>query len=147
MIAAIITRFQRQRAMLLFTIAIALLMRPSVGHLPAPPSSSTIFNETKQLGYINLTWAAHCKPQVLANWSCFWCTDPSIKLVGTVHDNVTKLYGFVGFSPENATIIVSYRGSTNIANFFTDIDFKQVLSSNLYCQTSLDRLLYARCMV
>eukprot|EP00730_Choanoeca_flexa_P010048 TRINITY_DN14969_c0_g1_i1.p1 TRINITY_DN14969_c0_g1~~TRINITY_DN14969_c0_g1_i1.p1 ORF type:complete len:294 (+),score=48.75 TRINITY_DN14969_c0_g1_i1:60-941(+) len=89
-------------------------------------TAQTIFNETQQLEYINLTWAAHCNPQALANWSCFWCTDPTIQVVGTVHDDETKLYGFVAFSEANQSIIISYRGSTNIANFLTDIDFAQI---------------------
>jgi hypothetical protein len=63
----------------LLSLAILLFSYTPRAQASVHAATANVFNETKQLDYINLTWAAHCNPQVLANWSCFWCTDSTVR--------------------------------------------------------------------
>ncbi|EDQ84946.1 uncharacterized protein MONBRDRAFT_29759 [Monosiga brevicollis MX1] len=80
------------------------------------------FSEQVHRGYLAHSWAAYCPPEQLANWSCYWCQDNGTRLVDTVYDNRSRLYGYVAYNPINSTIIVSFRGSSNVANWLYDFD-------------------------
>lgn len=46
--------------------------------------------------------------------------------MGTVYDNLTELYGYVAYSNTANTIIISFRGSSNVDNWLADFDFIEV---------------------
>lgn len=93
--------------------------------LSAAGSHSIVFNYTKALRALHHSAAAHCHPEVLEKWSCGTACqhEEGIRNVTVIANNVTKTYGFVGYSPETNEILVSFRGSVNFQNIVTDIDF------------------------
>jgi len=74
------------------------------------------------------SYAASCR-QGLANWTCFWCKYlpglPPVHDAYVFSDNgIYGIYGYVGATDD--TIIISFRGSESLENWFDDLDFFQV---------------------
>lgn len=83
-----------------------------------------------------------CDASSLEAWNCEWCLDKTVVCVGAVYDRLTEAYGFVAYSKVrpympitpaafltqqvNKTIIVSFRGSSNLPNWIADFDLVKV---------------------
>ena len=76
---------------------------------------------------VYLSEAAFCESTDLEDWKCgAACNEvPGVVQVSRVKDNLLGVFGYVGFNPSDNEIIVSFRGSNNIANWIMNIDFKQ----------------------
>ena len=77
--------------------------------------------------------ASYCSASTLQSWSC----GPACQKTGGV-SNVTPIINsvrgtqcFVGYNAADNQIIVSFRGSRNIANWMSNIDYIQVPYKNV----------------
>lgn len=68
--------------------------------------------------------AAYCDASAIADWSCAACSDhPSFTNVNVYHNTSIDSQGFSGYDANSNTIIVAFRGSSNIPNWFNNLDF------------------------
>lgn len=86
------------------------------------PVQAVVFDEGISLQYLHYAYAAFCDPQQLQGWNCEWCLDKNFVLSGEFYDNITEVYGYVGYNPVNETIVISVRGTSNNANWIDDFD-------------------------
>eukprot|EP00043_Microstomoeca_roanoka_P015762 m.158261 g.158261 ORF g.158261 m.158261 type:complete len:265 (-) comp16326_c1_seq4:3010-3804(-) len=82
----------------------------------------TLLSLYSLLDVIDAVSYALCFDFILPSYAC--------RAVGTVHDNLTDAYGYVGYSPVDKWIIVSFRGSSNIENWIADFTFIKVKYNN-----------------
>ncbi len=77
--------------------------------------------------------AAHCSEATLKGWDCGVPCDkvPSVVNVTPILNNAKGTYGFVGFNSHENQIVVSFRGSVNIENWITNIDFIKTNYKNI----------------
>jgi len=74
--------------------------------------------------YLFYSYAAYCPSDSLTNWSCKWCNEGLVKdfvPTGFPYDPKIDGYGFLGYHPVNKTIVVSFRGTTDLVNWITDL--------------------------
>ncbi len=69
--------------------------------------------------------ATHCSVTSLNAWNC---GEPCTQLAGVTNMNLVVndakgTFGFVAYNKNSNEIVVSFRGSTNIENWITNIDF------------------------
>ena len=69
--------------------------------------------------------SAHCSVAVLEKWDCGEsCTkNPGVEQVSPLINEAAGTYGFVGYNSVEKEIVVSFRGSVNIANWITNVNF------------------------
>lgn len=77
--------------------------------------------------------ASHCSEATLKSWTCGTpCQKvPTVTNVTPIINNARGTYGFVGFNSHDNQIVVSFRGSVNIENWVTNIDFKKTNYKNI----------------
>ena len=80
-----------------------------------------------------LSAIAYCSLDKISNWTCNYCSDPSMKNIKSIvsfNDSQTGVQGFIGVL--NEAIVLSFRGTSNYENrksilkFFTTKTFPQV---------------------
>ncbi|TNV76820.1 hypothetical protein FGO68_gene11600 [Halteria grandinella] len=69
--------------------------------------------------------ASHCSVDVLEKWNCGEPCEknPSVQDVSPLINDAAGTFGFVGYNANLGEILVSFRGSVNIANWVTNINF------------------------
>lgn len=75
---------------------------------------------------------AYCGNTCLKSWSCQdGKTVPPLSNVAYLTQNITQADGYVGYAESTNTIVVSFRGSSNIPNWIENLNFEKV--PYIYC--------------
>jgi len=71
--------------------------------------------------------ASHCTAASLQSWTCGDACSKvaTVSQVTPIVNDAKGTYGFVGYSGHDNQIVVSFRGSVNVENWITNIDFKK----------------------
>eukprot|EP01099_Mayorella_cantabrigiensis_P002832 TRINITY_DN2273_c0_g1_i1.p1 TRINITY_DN2273_c0_g1~~TRINITY_DN2273_c0_g1_i1.p1 ORF type:complete len:300 (+),score=53.11 TRINITY_DN2273_c0_g1_i1:70-969(+) len=80
----------------------------------------------QSLSYLYYSYAAYCPQTALSAWTCTWCKQKGVsnfKPTAFPYDDKTKTLGYVGYNPDNNTIFIVFRGSSNIQNWI-DVDLR-----------------------
>jgi predicted lipase len=87
--------------------------------------SAESYSFTTGLRTMYYSSAAHCSVDVLEKWNCGEpCSkNPGVEQVSPIINQAAGTYGFVGYNPNEKEILVSFRGSVNVANWITNINF------------------------
>ena len=97
----------------LFVVASALSLTPY-----------DIAHSKQTAGYASL---AYCDDTCLNAWSCKSGTKlPGLKNVTYLAQSITQATGYLGYSSQLNTIIISFRGSSNIPNWIENLNFEKV---------------------
>jgi len=83
----------------------------------APPPDMVSSNFT-----LNLAYAAFCGETDLMTWTCHWCagSGANVELLAFLTNSTAGTQGYVGLDREHGRVIVSFRGSDNMANDIED---------------------------
>jgi hypothetical protein len=78
---------------------------------------------SKRLVYYSA--AAFCKESTLTNWNCGAACNgvPGIINFKPMSDVTQKNFGYTGYNSKLNEIVVAYRGSHNLENWISDINF------------------------
>jgi hypothetical protein len=83
-----------------------------------------MFDFVFALKALSFAYAAFCPESALQSWTCEWCTHRTLVNSTTVTSNaLTGAYGYV--SVWNDTVVVAFRGSSDVMNWILDIDAVQ----------------------
>lgn len=75
---------------------------------------------------------AKCDNTCLTTWSCHDGKKvPALSNVAYLTQNITQADGYVGYAESTNTIVVSFRGSSNIPNWIENLNFEKV--PYIYC--------------
>jgi len=80
-------------------------------------------NDAQQ--YLFYSYAAYCNTDKVADWSCKWCSEPSVidfEPIAFPYDRKIDGYGYIGIHHTNQTIVVAFRGSHDIRNYIIDLE-------------------------
>jgi hypothetical protein len=86
------------------------------------------YNPGESWSALHYCKAAYCPSSTLQGWNC----GPSCQFHGRfqlkgVYDNATiQSQGFSGYDPSADQIVVAFRGTSNIVNWISDLDFTKV---------------------
>jgi len=91
--------------------------------LVAASGAAPSFNKTNSYRFLYYAYAAYNMPTPGA-WNCPYCTNYTKGFVQTVscHNLTSGAYAYVGYNPNYAEIVASYRGSSDIQNWIEDLD-------------------------
>jgi len=78
--------------------------------------SQSFANNTLMYAY-----GAYCPSSLLSSWTCKWCQYVPYFQVDQVID-LDALQAFTGYDPVNDQVIISFRGTSNVVNWLTDLD-------------------------
>lgn len=84
------------------------------------------YEESRALAFLHFSSAAYCNEDVIADWSCASCKSADSTFSSKViTDKKTKTQVFVGRTRGEKTenIVVSFRGSSNIPNWISNLNF------------------------
>lgn len=120
---------------LAFLLATAVSTSAEEAAIQVVEEPNVIFNVENVRTILYYAYSAFCPAAQLEQWDCQWCElVPSFQTVSVVTDNVTDVYGFVGFvvnesdtgSAPNSLlaprIVASFRGSQDLRNWIVDVD-------------------------
>lgn len=92
-----------------------------------------VFIATAQASYDpNAAWSAlhfcktaYCDASAISSWSCGPACGfhPNFKVQGVYHNTTIDSQGYTGYDPSSNSIVVAFRGSSNIPNWLNDLDF------------------------
>jgi len=85
-------------------------------------------------GQLLIAYSSYCRPELITQWNCYWCTFPqafNVTVVKVVYNSQTHIQGFVGIYKDNrkrSTIGVAMRGTVMLdpVNWLHNIDFRLV---------------------
>ena len=87
----------------------------------------TPYNVTHSKQTAGYASVAYCSNSCLTSWSCkSSSTLPALTNVTYLSQSITQADGYVGYSSDLNTIIVSFRGSNNIPNWIENLNFEKV---------------------
>lgn len=70
-------------------------------------------------GHLKLAYAAYCPADEVRTWTCHWCKKaPTAQVLDVVHDHAAGTQVFIAVIPQSNLTIVSFRGTTNIINWY-----------------------------
>ena len=93
----------------------------------AGSSATAAFNMSVHDCALQYSAASHCSTASLEAWNCSSCKPlPGFVLTAVVDDPETNIRGFVGYSPQNDTLVVSFRGTVGHLNWLEDSDLNEV---------------------
>ena len=86
------------------------------------------YNATLSKSILYYASATFCDESTLQNWNCgpACSSQPGVGSVTIVSDYLLGTFGFVAYNNLTDTVIVSFRGSYNAANWASDADYFQV---------------------
>jgi hypothetical protein len=87
------------------------------------------FDTTTAYRFLYYSYAAYCSESSLMKWDCKFCKDK-----GTAGFNITDYFdnklsdtiGYVGYNHKNKEVVVAFRGSRDLMNWITDLEFWKV---------------------
>jgi predicted lipase len=91
---------------------------------------------------INTAWsalhyskAAYCDSSTLASWSCGSSCEffPNFQIQNVYDNPNVESQAYSGYDSGSNTIIVAFRGSSNIPNWISDLDFVKTTYTNAAC--------------
>jgi len=88
----------------------------------APFNAEGSFSINSADQYLSYSYAAYC-PSV-SSWGCTFC-ESGFHYTETVSDAVTGGLGYVGYISSTKTVVVAFRGSSNIQNWILNVDIDQ----------------------
>eukprot|EP01096_Ripella_sp_DP13-Kostka_P016170 TRINITY_DN778_c0_g1_i1.p1 TRINITY_DN778_c0_g1~~TRINITY_DN778_c0_g1_i1.p1 ORF type:complete len:316 (+),score=138.24 TRINITY_DN778_c0_g1_i1:61-1008(+) len=112
----------RLSVLTLAVLCVAFLGSPATASNSQAVGSAAIspFNPSTGLEYLFYAYAAYCPASALTTWSCQWCHSGfTVMQIPTSRDGG---FSFVGFDAANKTIVVSFRGSTNLQDWIVDLN-------------------------
>lgn len=113
-----------QLALLFISAECALTSRPSHTPVLVRESPTPAFDPEAQMSNFYHAWSAFCPPSNLFAWDCEYCFhNPGFKVVDVLEDKTTGVQGYIGYNALNSTIILAFRGSSNIPNWIVDFAF------------------------
>jgi len=84
------------------------------------------FDPYVALTNVYLSYSSYCGLYVNSTWSCYWCTNVvGFTWVGNFGASKSAGFGYVGYSSDNQTITVVFRGTDNLPGWITDAKFTQ----------------------
>jgi hypothetical protein len=88
-------------------------------------ATNAAYSQTTGTKAVYYAAASHCSAATLKSWTCGAACqkDPGVVSVTPVINNAKGTYGFVGYNSKDNEIVVSFRGSVNVENWITNIDF------------------------
>jgi hypothetical protein len=90
---------------------------------PQPPPPLPPSDEERAKIFLQFSKAAYCDEAGIADWSCAPCqADPTFNAT-VFTDAKTKGQALVGLSQQGPAIVVAFRGSSNLLNWISDLDF------------------------
>lgn len=101
-------------------VFLLLLLLPNVAsQLQLPPSDAA--------DVLLLAFSAYCGSAVEPSFDCFWCSKLTapFSVVGTFGQPNSSGFGFVGIFDQQNRIVVSIRGTDNLAGWIKDAEFTQ----------------------
>lgn len=83
--------------------------------------TSTSYNAATAADFVNLAESAYCSSDAIESWSCASCKRaPTLEGISVI--NTDDNQAFVGYDSASDSVIVSFRGSSNIENWISNID-------------------------
>jgi hypothetical protein len=91
-------------------------------------------------GQLLIAYSSYCRPELITQWNCYWCTFPqafNVTVVKVVYNSQTHIQGFVGIYKDNrkrSTIGVAMRGTVMLdpVNWLHNIDFRTIYSASYF---------------
>lgn len=82
------------------------------------------YNSALAMSALYYCKASYCDAGTIGSWNCPPCSyHPSFTSVNVYHNMSIDSQGFTGYDTNSNTIVVAFRGSANIENWFSDLDF------------------------
>ena len=105
---------------LLFLLGSSLLLT-TIAAQAIPQTYDETFAQTAVI----YSEAAFCEKTDLDNWQCGMACDklPGVTKLFRTGDEANGVFGYVAYNAKDNMIIVAFRGSDNIANWISNIDF------------------------
>ena len=96
-------------------------------------ATASAYNPAIGLKSVYYAGASHCTAASLQSWTCGEACSSTSTLTGVtpIINNAKGTYGFVGYNAHENQIIVSFRGSVNVENWITNIDFAKTSYKNV----------------
>ena len=90
--------------------------------------SALAYDEKLSQKAVYYSIATFCGQDDLENWQCgkSCAAVQGVSKVTKVQDYNSGVFGYVGYNSKDDEIIVAFRGSDNIANWISNIDFLQI---------------------
>lgn len=106
-------------------IAVIVCLASSFSIFPQEPAfQSDPYNLANSKKYAAHSSITHCPKACIESWSCQTTAHlPKLVNVTYLENGITKAVGFVGYESSTESLIVSWRGSSNIQNWIEDFNF------------------------
>ena len=87
--------------------------------------NATNYSESEAMNALYYCKAAYCDSSKLADWSCDTCVlhHTSFTSVSVQQGGSDGFLSYTGYNPNTNQIVIAFRGTDNIANWFKDLDF------------------------
>lgn len=84
---------------------------------------------------------AYCDAGAISSWSCGPACQfhSQFQIQGVYHNASIESQGFSGYDPSMGAIVVAFRGSSNIPNWISDLDFIKTTYPNPACGCEVHR--------
>jgi hypothetical protein len=81
--------------------------------------------------YVLLSYASYCPFDVIRNFSCYWCTKPSVPAlqgVKTIYNGSYDIFAYAGYSSSSRSIYLTFRGTAavSIKDWIKNLQFTQI---------------------
>eukprot|EP01132_Coremiostelium_polycephalum_P008237 gene8237-10125_t len=115
-----------KNVLLTYVVIISILQ---VVVINAQPPSSEPFSLATAYKHLTYSYSAYCDTDQLLNWTCPYCSynnySTPVQVTSLLQYDPTNTFGFLGFSPDDQTIILAFRGTegTSLENWITNLNF------------------------
>ena len=99
-------------------VKIPIVQRPLIFSNPSPANNITYALLKK---HAILSKISYCHLNQLKSWSCSLCKTSGVELVSTFQSTGGEMQGYVAVDHSEKSIVTSFRGSSNIENWLTNI--------------------------
>jgi len=119
-----------------YTLLFAILLIVTPSHIQAEIENTQTFNINDCYSQLMFAYAAYCPTSAISGWSCWFCVSQNASDTsgfvwrGSVSNDAAGLYVYYGNRPSTSTLEVVFRGSANIQNWISNIDFVQTTYSH-----------------
>ena len=100
--------------------------------LVAAAATAQSYNPNLAMSALYFCKAAYCDASAISSWSCGACSyHPGMQSVSVFTNSSIESQGFTGYDSNMNAVIVAFRGSSNIPNWISDLNFFK--TSYPYC--------------
>jgi len=101
---------------------------PNSGYPGVPPptraSAPSAIDLTEAKHHVLLAQASYCSQEQITAWSCPACDElTGVSSPHYLYDSTWKLQGYVARDDDQSALVVSFRGSENVANWISNLNF------------------------